>query len=94
MIIHVSREISGFDDECIKEWIRMSMNDLQEIVGHRMDWLGINHFAHEDGSPHTHLIICGYSLNSQMRMDLNSYHFLQLEKSLHSHFSSSLYERL
>ncbi|MEK4563796.1 hypothetical protein MKX54_03795 [Alkalihalobacillus sp. FSL R5-0424] len=91
IVIHFNREGLGYDEESIKQFIRMSMDDLQKLIGYRIDWLGINHFSHEDGSPHTHLIICGYSLKNQVKINLNSYHFLQLEKSLLTQFSSNIY---
>lgn len=90
MIIHFNKEVLGHDEEVLKEYIRMSMGELQELMGQSLDWLGINHFSHDDRLPHTHLIISGYNRESKGRVNLNSYHFLQLEKSLISYLSKAV----
>ncbi|MBM0066825.1 hypothetical protein [Alkalicoccobacillus gibsonii] len=90
MIIHFNKEVLGHDEDVLKEVIRMSMNDLEELMGQSLDWLGINHFSADDRLPHTHLIISGYNRESKVRVNLNSYHFLQLEKGLISYLSKAV----
>lgn len=88
MIIHFTREVSSQNEDILKQSIRQSMNDLQELTGYRLDWLGINHFEHF--SPHTHLIISGYTNENRGKINLHSHHFLQLEKSLISYLSKAV----